>query len=132
MSPLCKIGAARFPMLVPMSEISDRYRRLAAGFTDRVAAVPPDRWSAPSPCEGWTGPDVVRHVIEAHGIFLGLVDRSLGQIPPVDEEPLAAWEAARDIVQADLDDPARAEEAFDGHFGRTTFEQAVDRFLSMD
>lgn len=29
----------------------------------RLAAVTPDRWDAPSPCEGWTAQDVAEHVV---------------------------------------------------------------------
>ena len=85
-----------------MSEIADRYRRIAAGFTARVEAVPPDRWAAPSPCEGWDARDVVRHVVSAHGTFEDMVGRSIGEVPSVDADPLAAWAAVRDRVQARL------------------------------
>lgn len=115
-----------------MSDVSGRYRRLADAFTRHVAQVPPQRWSAPSPCEGWTARDVVRHVVETQGVFLGLVGRRLGDIPSVDDDPLAAWTAARDVVQADLDDSERATAEFEGSFGPTTFGQAVDDFLCFD
>ncbi|CAN5703232.1 TIGR03086 family metal-binding protein [soil metagenome] len=115
-----------------MTEISERYDRNAATFAAKVGAVPDDQWASPSPCEGWTARDVVRHVIDAHGIFLGLVGRELGDIPPVDDDPAAAFDAARRQMQDDLDDPDRGGEEFDGFFGRTTFAAAIDRFLSGD
>lgn len=115
-----------------MSEIADHYRRLAGEFAQRISKVPEDRWEHPSPCEGWTARDVVRHVVDTQGTFLGLVGRTLGDTPPVDDDPLAAWSAARDVVQADLDDPARAAAGFEGFFGPTTFEQAVRDFLCTD
>ncbi|MGH8932643.1 MAG: TIGR03086 family metal-binding protein [Egibacteraceae bacterium] len=115
-----------------MSEVSQRYARLAESMTTKIASVPDDRWANPSPCEKWTARDVVRHVIEAHGRFLGLVGRELGAIPAIEEDPLAAWNAARKIVQADLDDPERASAEFDGFAGRTTFEQAIDQFICGD
>jgi len=115
-----------------MSEISERYARLADAFADKVAAVPDDRWSAPTPCENWTARDLVGHVVAAQGMFLGLVGRSLGDIPSVDDDPLAAWNAARAVVLHDLEDPERARAEFDGFMGRTTFEAAVDRFLAFD
>lgn len=115
-----------------MSDISERYARLADGFRAKVAAVPPGAWENPSPCEGWTARDVVRHVVDSHGIFLSLVGRGLGDIPSVDDDPLGAFDAARAVVQADLEDPARAGEEYEGMFGRTTFAASVDRFLGMD
>ena len=115
-----------------MSEIAERYRRVAAGFTERVEAVPADRWTSASPCEGWDARAVVRHVVDAHGLFEGMVGRSLGDIPSVDDDPAAAWAAARDVLQADLEDPERAGFEYDGFFGRSTFEGGVDRILAGD
>lgn len=115
-----------------MSAVADRYRRLAAGFTDRVTAVPYDRWSSPSPCEGWTARDVVRHIIEGGAIFLGLIDRELPPGPSVDEAPITAWTTARDAVQAALDDPSVATTGYESELGRMTFEQAIDRFFNLD
>ena len=45
-----------------MSEISDRYRNVAAQFTERVKEVPDGAWADPAPCEGWDARDVVRHL----------------------------------------------------------------------
>jgi uncharacterized protein (TIGR03086 family) len=112
--------------------VADRYRRLAAAMTDRIAVVPQDRWSAPSPCEQWTARELVGHLVDVHGMFLGLVGRSLRPGPDVAEDPLGAWTSARDQVQADLDDPDRADAEFDGFSGRSTFAQAVDRFVCFD
>lgn len=115
-----------------MSEISGRYAQLSAAFADAVAKVPGDRWENQSPCEEWTARDVVRHVVDTQGYFLGLVGRGLGEIPSVDDDPAVAWDAARAVVQADLDDPERAGAEFDGFFGRTRFDAGVDMFLTFD
>lgn len=56
-----------------MSEIADRYARLADAFTDRIRSTPGDLWDAPSPCEGWTARDVVAHVINGHRGILAAV-----------------------------------------------------------
>lgn len=115
-----------------MSEISERYARLTDDFAAKVAAVPDDRWTAPSPCEGWTARDVVRHIVESQGMFLGFVGREPGELPSVDEDPAGAFQAARAAVQADLEDPQRAGATYEGPFGRMTFEEGVDRFLCFD
>jgi uncharacterized protein (TIGR03086 family) len=115
-----------------MSEISERYARLSDAFAAKIAAVPRHAWANPSPCADWTARDVVRHVVETQGMFLGFVGRSLGEVPSVDEDPAGAFDAARAVVLADLEDPARAAAEFDGMFGRSTFEAAVDRFLNFD
>jgi uncharacterized protein (TIGR03086 family) len=115
-----------------MTEVSERYRRLADAFAAKIASVPADLWSAPSPCEGWTARDVVGHVVSTQGMILGLVGRKLGEVPSADDDPTAAWAAARAVVQRDLDDPARASAEFEGSMGKMTFEGAVDRFLCVD
>ena len=115
-----------------MSETSERYRRLSDDYAATIASIPADGWDAPSPCEGWTARDVVRHVVDTQGIFLGFVGRDRGDVPDVDTEPARAWDHARAIVQAELDDPARATQTFQGFTGPTTFEAAVDRFLVSD
>ena len=115
-----------------MSEIADRYRRLSAGFADRIAAVPVHAWSAPSPCPEWTARELVGHVVGTQAMFLGLVGREMPPGPNADDEPAAAWRHASAVVQADLDDPERAGVTFNGFFGESTFEGAIDRFLNFD
>lgn len=115
-----------------MTETSDRYRKLAAAFTDKVATVPADAWDNASPCEGWTTIDVVDHVVGSGGMFFKFVEQPPPAVPPVADDPMTAWTAARDAMQAALDDPAIAQIEFDGMMGRQTFESAVDRFICAD
>jgi uncharacterized protein (TIGR03086 family) len=115
-----------------MSEVADRYRRLTDAFAAKVAAVPADGWERPSPCNGWTARDVVRHVIATQGMFVGFIGLDLGTVASVDDDPVAAWDAARAVVQHALEDPACAAAEFDGFQGRSTFAAAVDRFLCFD
>jgi uncharacterized protein (TIGR03086 family) len=115
-----------------MSEISERYARLADAFAAKIAAVPGDRWDSQSPCQEWKARDVVGHVVATQGMFLGFVGQELGDIPSADDDPLGAWNAARARVQANLDDPERAQAEFQGLSGPSTFEAAVDKFLCSD
>jgi uncharacterized protein (TIGR03086 family) len=115
-----------------MSEISDRYRRLSAKFADTIAAVPPDRWSSPSPCEDWTALDIVQHVVDTRSMFRGLIGLDPTGAPPAADDPMAAFQAATAVVQRDLDDPEIATTSFQGFAGETTYEAAVDRFVNMD
>ena len=115
-----------------MSAIADRYRRLSGEFADKVAQVSPERWNAPSPCEDWTARDVVAHIVDVHGIFLGLVGRPFARTVSVDDDPAGALREASAQVQADLDDPARASAMYDGYFGPMSFEGAIDRFVCFD
>jgi uncharacterized protein (TIGR03083 family) len=97
-----------------MTETSDRYRRLATDMTEAIQRVPDERWADTSPCPDWTAHDVLQHLMDTHGKFMGFVGRSLPAGPSVDDDP----------------EPAGAE--FDGASGRTTFAKAVDRFICLD
>ena len=115
-----------------MTEIADRYRRHAARFVEKVAAVPADRWDSRSPCDEWTARDVVGHVVSTQGMFEGLVGREIEPGPAVEDDPVGAVTTAFGQIQRHLDDPATADVEFDGFFGRSTFAAAVDRFLTFD
>ena len=105
-------------------------RPVVAGVADKIASVPRDRWSAPSPCPDWSAP-IAKHVIESQGVF-GLVGREMGDLPSPEADLLAA-ERGAGRVQHDLDDPQLAGTEFSGFFGKSTFEgAAVNRFLCTD
>jgi uncharacterized protein (TIGR03086 family) len=115
-----------------MEDVTERYRRLAATLTARIEGVRDDAWSNPTPCAQWTARDLVGHLVDVHGRFQQLVGRTLVEHPAVEEDPAAAWAAVRDQMQADLDDPARVDEEYDGRFGRSTFGASVDGFVNFD
>jgi len=115
-----------------MTEISDRYRRLAAELTKLVGAVPAERWDDPSPCEEWTARQVLDHVVTTHGSMAGYVGLNLPAGQPLTGDPAGGWMAAREGMQALVDDPATAQLEYDGYFGRTSLERTVDGFLCFD
>ncbi|GAA1829654.1 TIGR03086 family metal-binding protein [Pseudonocardia ailaonensis] len=112
-----------------MTDISERYARHADAYAATLAAVPEDRWSAQSPCEMWTARQVAEHLVEVHGMFLGLVGR---RPEPGPADPVGAFAHVRAIVQADLEDPEKAAETYEGMFGTQTFEGSVDGFVTSD
>jgi uncharacterized protein (TIGR03086 family) len=119
-----------------MGEISERFAKVAAGFTARVEAVPPGAWDNPAPCEGWVAHDVVRHLVEwvpGPGFLLGAFGVETGPIPSVDDSPAGAWAVVRDAVQGALDDPELAALVADcGPPGRMSLEAAVDMTCTPD
>lgn len=119
-----------------MGEIAERFRRVAAGLTRTIDAVPDGAWAQPSPCEGWTAIDVVRHLttwIPGPDFLLGTFGVDTGAMPAVDDDPAGAWAAVRDAIQAALDDPAVAGRVADcGPPGRLSFEAAVDMTCTPD
>lgn len=113
-----------------MSEIADRFRKLAQGFTERVEVVPDDKWSAQSPCEEWTARDVVEHMVGNCRTFLGFAGIELPE-QPTDDLP-AAWKHASGALQGALDDDAVATREFQGYAGPTNLARATERFMFTD
>jgi len=111
-----------------MTETSERFLRVAEGFSARVEAVPEEAWEKPSPCEEWTARDVVAHVIDALGRFVGRAGVELPAGPSPDDDPVGAWEAARGAVQAALEDPSIAGREYETRMGPTTLESSIGRF----
>ena len=115
-----------------MENVSERYRRLAAVVADRIGQVPDDRWDAPSPCQDWTVRDLVGHLVDIHGRFQSLVGRTVVDHPDPAQDALGAFTAVRDQMQADLEDPDKLAEEYDGRLGRSTWGSAVDGFVNFD
>ena len=117
-----------------MSEIADRYRRVAARFTQRVSEVPDDAWERPAPCEGWVARDVVRHLVEWVPAFLTAAGGpQLPAGPSVDDDPAGAWAALDGGIQAVLDDPvASASEITHPRAGTHRLDDAIATFFLGD
>ncbi|TDC95580.1 TIGR03086 family metal-binding protein [Actinomadura sp. 7K507] len=111
---------------------AERHRQVAGLFTDRVRGT--RSWDAPSPVADWTARDVVRHLTEWFPGFLASgSDVHLPSGPPVDDDPVAAWQVHCDGVQAVLDDPESAGRKFTNpHTGTLPLETAIDRFYTAD
>jgi uncharacterized protein (TIGR03086 family) len=111
-----------------MSETSERFRTVADAFTDRIAAVPSDRWDRPAPCEDWVARDIIEHVLGSMGGFLERFDLALPAGPDPATDPLGAWTSARGAIEAALADPQIASRTFDSPMGTMSFEQLVGAF----
>lgn len=118
--------------MAAMSEVTTRYAKLADSFEQKLAAVDAAAWSNPSPCDGWDARGVVSHVLDVHTNMCNLVERERTAAPSVDEDPAAAFAAARADLEAVLADPAQADHEYDGAFGRTTVANTIDMFLCFD
>ena len=101
----------------------ERHREIAGVFTDRVRGA--RDWDAPAPVAGWTARDVVRHLVEW---FPGFLAAGTGiELPPgpsVDDDPVGAWQAQCDAVQAVLDDPETADRSLSNpHIGEVPLDR---------
>ena len=116
-----------------MTDAAARYRGVAAAFTERARAVPPERWDDPAPCEGWVARDVVRHLIEwLPAFFFGTWGLPPLEAPSVDDDPVGAWVALDGAIQAALDDPEVAGSERDTRMGRASFEATIDTICTGD
>jgi len=117
-----------------MSEIAERYRKVADGMTKTIRAVPADAWDNPAPCEGWVARDVVRHMVEwIPGFLRSGADVDLPEGPSVDADPVAAWQVLNDGIQRVLEDPNIAQSQFDHpRAGRHSVEDAIATFFLGD
>lgn len=116
-----------------MSEISERYRKVAAGFTQRVAAVPETAWDNPAPCEGWVARDVVGHLVDwLPGFFFGTWDIPFPPHPSVDDDPAGAWMALDTVIQSALDDPDVAGRERETRMGRASLAATIDTICTPD
>jgi uncharacterized protein (TIGR03086 family) len=88
----------------------EHHRRACAGFARVAHQIPPDAWSAPTPCPQWTARDLVEHVIGFHE-FLLLRPLGIRVLRPRDD-PAARWDASADALFAAL--------AVDGVLDRST------------
>ena len=114
------------------TEPAARHRAIAGRFTDVVRGT--RDWGAPTPVPDWAARDVVRHLVEW---FPGFLESGTGirlpSGPSVDDDPVGAWQAHADAVQAVLDDPATPGRAFSNpHTGEMPLDVAVDRFYTVD
>ena len=90
-----------------MAEATTVYRKRADAFEALIGGTPPERWTSPSPCEGWAARDVVAHVVDFSAQVLR--ERAGVQDPPVYADfdaPADAFRAARAAVERVLDEPA--------------------------
>jgi uncharacterized protein (TIGR03086 family) len=113
---------------------ADEHRAIAAEFTRRVNAAPPDAWDDPAPCEGWVARDVVRHLVEWLPSFLQAgagIDLPRG--PSVDEDPVRAWAVHCDAVQKLVDDPSTGDKILSNpHVGDVPLDRAINDFYTSD
>lgn len=115
-----------------MSEVSDRYATIAAGFADRLEHLPPTAWPAQTPCTEWTVRDLVTHVVGVHRRVLALLDGSEPAGLGPDDDLVALWKVGSTAVQAAVDDEATASRVVSGMMGDQPFERLVSTLLCTD
>ncbi len=106
-----------------------RHRAVAAHLTALAAGA--DDLDVPAPVPGWTGRDVVDHLLTWLPGLLSAVGVTLDQGRTGDL--VADWRVHAERVQALLDDPASAERVVEHqHVPRMTLTEMVDRLYTTD
>jgi uncharacterized protein (TIGR03086 family) len=106
---------------------AQRHRAVAAVFGERVRGT--RDWDVPSPVEGWTARAVVEHLT---GWLPAFLDSGAGiALPAADPDPVVAWQAQADAVQALIENPD-GRVVTNPHIGQVPLDEAIDRFYTAD
>ncbi|PSK97873.1 uncharacterized protein (TIGR03086 family) [Haloactinopolyspora alba] len=116
-------------MAAPQSP-AGRHAYDAARFTGLVESASAGDWARPSPVEGWTALDVVKHLVEWSRGFLTGAGIELPALD-VGADPVAAWKQHVADIQAVLDDPA-GRVLSNPHTGDKPVDVAIDAFYTDD
>lgn len=112
--------------------VPDGFVRALEGFEAMLAGVAPDRWSAPSPCAGWSAADVAGHVIGDLRATEAMARGRHEETGPGDPgsaagaDPLAAWRVARGEMMAALD-PSALARLVPGPWGQMPLGEILER-----
>lgn len=121
-----------------MSTVLTRYADLADHFGRIVETLPADAWDWPSSCDGWSGRDVLRHVVRSQRDFLtrqGLqpgADLDADVEARLETDPVAAWRVHDDAMRRLLADQSVVAREYDGMLGRTTIGATIVTFYGFD
>ena len=115
-----------------MNSTAQQYDAAKQALDTVLDAVPADRWSDPSPCEGWAARDVIRHLIETQREFLTGRGLDVGTAPDLDADPPAGWRSHTERALEVLRDDGVVSTGYDGYFGPTTIGAALEQFYVWD
>lgn len=114
-----------------MTEVSERYGRVATGFATRLDAVAPEQWGSSTPCPDWNVATLVGHVVGTHRAVYATLGQPAVAVDP-DGDLIQQFADARTNIESALADPGRASQTVGGMFGEQPFESLVSRLLCAD
>ena len=110
-------------------ELLAQYARVAEGFTNVLNTIPADKWSASSPCEGWTVRDVAAHAIGAQNRWArGAEATNLAD----DADPVAEWANVLAAVNDKVATPGALDAMTEGPMGPMPAVQMLGMFMLTD
>ena len=114
-----------------MATTSPTFLTLVQPFTGVVEQLPAAAWDAPSPCEGWSARDVLRHVVTTQRDFLADHGVDLPDVD-LDADPAGGWRAHAAALRDAVTDPEVVGREYDGWAGRTTVGATLQGFHALD
>jgi len=114
-----------------VTDVADRYGRLADAVTRLIDGCPPGAWTRPSPCEDWTAYDVAQHLVDVHRRVLTRLSGGDPTPPDSDDDLAAAWRVESGAVRSALADD-RAQTPVESFGSTEPFEQLVGSLLCAD
>jgi uncharacterized protein (TIGR03086 family) len=117
-----------------MSEISDRFERIAGHYEQLLVECPSQAWSATSPCEDWSAQALAEHVNEVARGMLARLDESAAQAREAStpEAVLAEWRELSSTLGKALGDPEQARTQVKTGFGEQPWEELISGVLCSD
>lgn len=110
------------------NRLLDRHAEALALFTERVHAVRPDQWDAPTPCEEWSVRDLVNHLtaeqlwvppLVREGRILADVGAAFdGDV--LGEHPAVTWDRAASAAKAVMSEPGALDRTVPLSYGEST------------
>ncbi len=111
-----------------MSQNLRHYTKAMYGFDAVVRRVPPERWDADTPCDGWCARDVVTHSIGVSEALATMADTrevALPVTPDAGDDLVAQWSAALDRVLEALDRPGALGQVGTYWLGESTIDELL-------
>lgn len=123
--------AVRMPLPRDAASVFDRKNTPLMRLVD---SLDPQAIAGASPCEGWSGLDVLQHLIDTQRDFMLKAGADLPDPAPTVEALGAptAWRTHAEAVARQLADSTFAERPYETPFGTSTVGGAFDQFYGFD
>ena len=115
-----------------MSDFDPRAAFLAIGgwVGQLIAGTRPDQLDLPTPDDGWTARDLLKHIVQVEAGMCGLIapDSPMPATEPTDETFSQVYQARLDHITKAFDEPGILERPTKGFFGELPAADVIGRF----
>lgn len=103
----------------------DHWKAAIAAFSDVVAKVDGDQWSAATPCPDWTVLALVDHVADFQRATVGQLEAPEAIGTPLSDDPGAAWSAIRGALESAVRTDGALDQTLESPFITAPFREAL-------